>query len=118
MQASLALAMGIFIAFVPLVGVHTLMALGLAFLLRLNPLIVLLGTQISNPLTFPLQLFLSVQAGHLLLHGTFVQMEFSPHTDWIGLYLFPLALGSAVLGTVFSVMLFFGSQRILRRWTG
>lgn len=116
-QASFALAAGIFIAFVPLVGVHTVMALGVAFLLRLNPLIVLLGTQVSNPLTFPLQLFVSVQAGHLLLHGSFVQIEFSSHTDWIGSYLLPLALGSAVLGVVFSVVLFFGSHRILRRWT-
>jgi uncharacterized protein (DUF2062 family) len=113
-EIAFALALGIFIAFVPMIGVHTVMAFLMAFLFRVNPLIVLLGTQISNPFTFPFQLFVSAQTGNLLLHGTLIRIELSGE-DWVGRYLVPLLTGSLVLGVICSVLFYFGSYGILKR---
>lgn len=44
-------AIGVAISFTPLLGLHWVMALALAFLLKLNKLDVLLGTLVVNPLT-------------------------------------------------------------------
>lgn len=54
-RAALAFALGVFIAWTPVLGLHTLIALGLAFLLGLNRLAVLAGTFVNNPWTiFPI----------------------------------------------------------------
>lgn len=110
-----ALALGIFIAFLPMVGVHTIMAFGLAFFLRLNPLVVFLGTQISNPLTFPFQLFISAQAGNLVLHGSFLRIRFSGDIDWVNTYLIPLIAGSLMLGALCSALSYVWSYRLLKK---
>jgi uncharacterized protein (DUF2062 family) len=51
-RVALAFAIGIFLAFFPVFGIHTLMALGLAWALRLNRVAVLAGTFTNNPWTF------------------------------------------------------------------
>ena len=50
-RTAAAFALGVFLGFSPFFGVHTLAALGLAFLLRLNRLAVLFGTFVLNPWT-------------------------------------------------------------------
>jgi uncharacterized protein len=103
-RVAAAVALGTLIAFVPMVGVHTIMALGLASLIRLNPLVVLLGTQISNPLTFPFQLFISAEVGSLILHGRRLALEFNRNTDYLNLYITPILVGSIVLGIIASCL--------------
>src|ERR1035441_11014959 len=46
-------AIGVAISFTPLFGLHWIIALLLAFILRLNKVDVLLGTLVVNPLTIP-----------------------------------------------------------------
>jgi len=50
-RTALAFAVGVGVAFCPLVGLHTLIALALAFPLRLNRLAVIAGTFANNPYT-------------------------------------------------------------------
>jgi uncharacterized protein (DUF2062 family) len=50
-RAALAFALGVFIAFSPFLGIHTAIALGLAFLFRLNRVAILAGTFTNNPWT-------------------------------------------------------------------
>ena len=50
-RTAAAFSLGLFLGFSPLIGLHTLLGLGLAFLLRLNRLAVLLGTFVLNPWT-------------------------------------------------------------------
>lgn len=114
-EIAFAVALGTFIAFIPMVGVHTALAFISAYILRINPLIVLLGTQISNPLTFPFQLFVSAQAGHIILHGTLISMTFKPDTDWIKTYIIPLLTGSVVLGIIGSFAAYGGTYLIVRK---
>ncbi|HEY6065986.1 MAG TPA: DUF2062 domain-containing protein [Thermoanaerobaculia bacterium] len=52
-RVAAALALGIGVGFSPFMGVHFLIAIGLAFLLRLNRIDALLGTLAGNPWTLP-----------------------------------------------------------------
>ena len=100
-EIALGVAIGIFVAFIPLFGTHTVTAIALASLLRVNTLIVLLGTQISNPLTFPFQLFASAEIGSLILHGSFLEIKFSYEISaLLSHYLLPIIIGGLVLGIV------------------
>ena len=100
-EIALGIAIGIFVAFIPLFGTHTVTAIALASLLRVNTLIVLLGTQLSNPLTFPFQLFASAEIGSLILHGRFLEIKFSYEiSSLLSHYLLPIIIGGLVLGVV------------------
>jgi uncharacterized protein (DUF2062 family) len=50
-RAALSFAIGVYIAFFPVWGIHTLMALGIALLFRLNRSAIVLGAWINNPWT-------------------------------------------------------------------
>jgi uncharacterized protein len=102
-EIAMGLALGVLIAFVPVMGTHTILAIGLASLLRLSPLIVLVGTQISNPLSYPFQLFLCAEVGNLILKGYFLEITFSKNFKYLlSHYLWPIVVGSVVLGMLAS----------------
>ena len=63
-QLAMAFALGVFVGVSPFLGLHTLMALGFSYLLRLNKPAILLGTMIFNPLFAPFQNHNSVEADH------------------------------------------------------
>lgn len=116
-EIALGVAVGIFVAFIPFVGTHTLTAVALASLLRVNTLIVLLGTQISNPLTLPFQLFLSAEVGSLLLKGKFLEITFSGEfITLLGHYVAPIIVGGFVLGIVCSIVSFLLVRGLLTRY--
>jgi uncharacterized protein len=48
-RTALAFSIGIFIAFSPLLGLHTILATAIAFLFRLNKVAIYTGTFINNP---------------------------------------------------------------------
>ena len=50
-KIALACAIGFFVAFFPVFGIHTVMALGLAWIFRVSPAITLAATFINNPWT-------------------------------------------------------------------
>lgn len=109
------IAAGVFIAFIPFFGTHTITAIGAAQVLRLNTLIVILGTQISNPLSFPFQIFLSAEIGSLLLKGQLIKMNYSESVSLLQHYLPPILVGSLVLSVVASVLSFFLIKFLLMR---
>src|SRR5262245_52879944 len=51
-RIAVAFALGVFIAFSPLIGLHTAMVFLFASLLRLNTIAVLVGSLLNNPWTF------------------------------------------------------------------
>jgi uncharacterized protein (DUF2062 family) len=103
-QIALAIALGNFIGFMPIIGTHTVIAIGLAFIFRLNLLIVILGTQISNPISYPFQLFISAETGNLILNGKFLEIEFSKEINYLSHYLLPIIVGSPILGIIVSFL--------------
>jgi len=75
--AAAAVFLGIFIGIVPIYGLQTLAAMGVAFLLRLNKPLTVAGTFINNPLLQPLIVFSSVELGCLLRVGSFQPLNLS-----------------------------------------
>lgn len=63
-KISLGLACGVFTSFSPFFGLHIVVAMGLASLLRANVLSSAIGTFIGNPITFPFIAYISVGVGH------------------------------------------------------
>ena len=70
-RASAAVFLGIFIGIVPIYGLQTLAAVGVALLFRLNKPLTVTGTFINNPLLQPLIIVSSVELGCLLREGSF-----------------------------------------------
>jgi uncharacterized protein (DUF2062 family) len=66
-RVAAAIALGIGVGFSPFVGVHFLIAIGLAFLFRLNRIDALLGQFVGNPWTLPPVYAAGYALGRLLL---------------------------------------------------
>ncbi len=115
-EIALGIALGNFVGFIPVMGTHTIVAIGLAYVLRLNTLIVLLGTQISNPISYPFQLFITAEVGSLIMHGRFIEMKFSKNiTYYLDNFVWPIIVGSAVLGVIVSAFSYYLVSRFLKK---
>lgn len=114
-EISIGFAIGILVAFVPVFGTHTILAIGLSAIFRLNPIIVLLATQISNPITYPLQLFLCAEVGNLILKGYFLEIKFTKDINLLSHYLLPIIVGSAIVGIPISSFSYFLLKWILNK---
>ena len=125
-RVAAAFAIGVFIAFFPILGIHTAMALAIAIALRLNKVAILAGAWINNPWT----LAPMYTAGTLL--GCAV-LGVSPASlgavDWgltgrafhaslaAGLrpLILPFVLGNLLLGTAAAGFAFLGLRSLLAR---
>ncbi len=66
------LAFGVAVSFTPLIGLHILLAIGLAWAARFNVVAAVIGTAVGNPWTFPLIWLLTYRVGGWLIgtgHG-------------------------------------------------
>jgi len=115
-EIAFAVALGNFVGILPLVGLHTVVAIGLAHLLRLNVMIVFLGTQISNPISFPFILFISAQIGSLMLSGTLLKITFTTDFGILKTYVMPTILGGIMLGLAVSSVSYVLTLKIARRF--
>jgi hypothetical protein len=106
-RAALAFALGVFIACTPLLGLHALIALGLAFLLGLNRLAMLAGTFVNNPWTLVPIYTTAVSFGMVLLGVSPEPPSLEGLTTWTGAgeflarcrpFLAPLLVGTLALG--------------------
>ncbi len=111
-----AVALGNFVGILPILGLHTVVAIGLAYLLRLNIAIVFLGTQISNPLSFPFLLFISAQIGSLVLHGSLLPIELTTDLQVLKGYVLPTITGSVVLGGAVSAVSYVVTLKLANRF--
>ena len=102
----IAVGVGVFIGCTPLYGLHLLLSVMAADLLRLNRLKVYLAANISNPLMLPFLIFAEVQTGAWLRSGRVhaLTREAIAATDpWtFGL---DLVVGSLAVGAVLAVTL-------------
>jgi uncharacterized protein (DUF2062 family) len=79
-RAAAAVFSGLFIGIVPIYGLQTLAAVGVAFLFKLNKPLTVAGTFISNPLLQPFIVFSAVELGCLLRLGSFQPLTLSALT--------------------------------------
>jgi uncharacterized protein (DUF2062 family)/trans-aconitate methyltransferase len=76
-RAAAAVFLGIFVGIVPIYGLQTLAAVGVALLFRLNKPLTVAATFINNPLLQPVIVFSSVELGCLLRLGSFQPLTLS-----------------------------------------
>lgn len=92
-------AVGVFISFTPFFGLHTPMAIAIAFLFRLNKITCITGAWVNTPLTVVPALAASYKLGELILGNEPLQFRVTS-LEWDSLkeYASALLLGSSVIG--------------------
>jgi hypothetical protein len=114
-RAALAFAIGVFIAWTPVLGLHTLLALGVAFLFGLNRVAMLTGTFVNNPWTIvPIysssawigSLLTGTDAGLPRLHEQTSWESFSSFIVQVRPWIVPMTTGTLVLGSLCALLSF------------
>ncbi len=130
-RTALAFSVGVFIAFTPLLGLHTILATLVAFSFRFNKVAIYAGTFVNNPfLTLVPIIFVSYAVGATLLGRPValpaegVALLRDPHiltaSYWQELWarfwdlLLPFALGGALLSAVCSLAAYPVTLKLLR----
>ncbi|MBN2332056.1 MAG: DUF2062 domain-containing protein [Deltaproteobacteria bacterium] len=111
------LAAGIFVAFSPLLGIHTALAIALAFLLRGNRLAAVLASWVCNPVSLIPILYLDFRVGELLL-GADIPFPANLHSlrDIIqagSQVAWPLLLGGHLIGLTLALISFPLAQMVI-----
>jgi uncharacterized protein (DUF2062 family) len=115
-RLALAVALGALVAPTPVLGLHTWMAVGLAFLLRVNRLAAFLGSNLANPVTMAPIVWLDVRVG-AVLSGREGPLWRPGELDWEmvrDLYL-EAWLGAAVLGPLLALVSYLVTRALLVR---
>lgn len=131
-RTALAFSIGVFIAFSPFLGLHTIMALALAFLFRFNKIAIFTGTFVNNPFLTLVPIILASYAIGAFVTGRPLglppeSLELLKHPRltsgdyWRTLFidnarnvLLPFAIGGTLLSVVCSVAAYPLTLRLLR----
>lgn len=118
-RTALAFAAGVFIAFSPFLGLHTLIAIAVAFAFRLNRVAVLAGAWINAWALAPCYAF-GTFIGALMLGvdtGDLQAIDWSQGiealTSTLGTLFWPIMLGNTILGAVVAVPAYGLSRKFL-----
>lgn len=117
---------GVYLAFHPLLGLHTLMALGIAFAFRLSRAAVLIGIYVNNPWTIAPMYIAGTTVGCWILG---VPLDGLGAIQWdlgslafykvllvsLRPYLWPFVVGNTILGIVFGLAAYFAMRWFLER---
>ncbi|HEY0406707.1 MAG TPA: DUF2062 domain-containing protein [Pyrinomonadaceae bacterium] len=131
-RTALAFSIGVFIAFSPFLGLHTIMATALAFAFRFNKIAIYAGTFVNNPfLTLVPIILASYAAGAFVLGRPLrlpaegMELLMHPHLFtnawWRQLFrqgsdvLLPFSIGGMLLSVVCSLAAYPLTLRFLRR---
>jgi hypothetical protein len=111
-EIALGVAVGVFIGITPLYGFHTILAVLAALLIpRTHKIAIIIGSNISLPITAPFISWTGYQIGRFLLNKNFPDIRLSTlkHFSYkeIGDILYPLFLGSFILGIIGAFVFYF-----------
>jgi uncharacterized protein (DUF2062 family) len=113
-------ATGAMMAVLPLYGVKTILCLGLAKVLRLQPLVVIGVSSLCTPPVGPALAAVSIVIGHVLLHQQWASWwelhEMVDHNWWQALRALAVdwVLGSVLLGTFLATIAYFATRSLTR----
>ncbi len=101
-------AVGVFIGITPLFGLHTPMAIALAFIFRLNKLTTITGSWLNTPFTVLPVLMASYRLGEFVLRRPPKSVSFEI-LDWHHLkgYATALFIGSSIIGLATALVAYF-----------
>jgi uncharacterized protein (DUF2062 family) len=125
-RTALAFGIGLWLAFSPLLGLHTVMALAIAFTFRLSRAAMLLGVYTNNPWTLAPMYLAGTWLGCLLMG---VPADHLMEIDWEGSgrefyrrllaafrpFLWPYVVGNTVMGIVCGAVGYWVMRRLLER---
>jgi uncharacterized protein len=125
-RVALSFAIGVFIAFSPVLGIHTGLALGLAFAFRLNRVAILTGAWINNPWTIAPMYLAGTLLGCALLGVPSAGLEsinwnlhgrafYAALLEGLRPYLLPYLVGNTLLGLVFGALAYLLVRSVLER---
>ena len=106
-------AVGVFISFTPLFGLHTAIAIVAAFLFRLNKLTCITGSWVNTPLTVPPVLVVSYKLGRVFLGRSPRELHIKNELSWQyamnlldkhGTY---LLIGTSIIGLFAAIVSYF-----------
>jgi uncharacterized protein len=125
-RTALAFSVGVFLGFSPFIGLHTVLALAIAFLFRLNRLAVLIGAYVNMPWTYAPVASFGTALGFYAL-GTESRL---PTIDWgstsnesfwrqmfsdVHHLLLPFVVGNLIIATLAGLVSYLIVRRILVR---
>lgn len=121
-RTALAFAIGVFIAFSPTYGLHTLSVVFCAWAFRLNFLALFLGALINNPWTL-----IPILGGTLWTGVLLLDIPSTPAIDWehvttetlwhtVSPYILPFVLGGCVLGAAAALIAYPLARWVLSRY--
>lgn len=117
-----AFSLGVFIGMSPLLGIHTVLGIAVAWLLKLNRLVTLVGVYVTNPWTIvPIYTF-GTWLGVKMLRTEHI----IPVIDWSRLtlkvlisdfkpFIVPFFVGNTALGIVFAALSYFLIYQAVKR---
>ena len=118
-EIALGVAIGVFIGITPLYGLHTVMVIGVALVIkRVNKIAMLLGTSISTTPTVPFITWAGYSLGRFMLGDQYPPLRWDLFKNvfhqglWelyqiiLALY-YPLFLGSVVMGSLLALIFYF-----------
>jgi len=129
-RIALAFAVGVFLAFSPLLGLHTVLGIAIAFIFGLNRVAVLLGVFVNNPWTLVPIYTAGAYLGELLVdlppapgYPDFGWSRLWTARYWVDLaahwrLLVPVALGSTVLAVLVALLSYPLALYVLRQRRG
>ncbi|MEM7482155.1 MAG: DUF2062 domain-containing protein [Acidobacteriota bacterium] len=109
-------ALGVFIGSLPIYGLHLVLCVAFARLLRLSRVRTYLAAHVNNPFTAPLLVTAQLAVGHRLLDGDWPTFDLRalPSVGRLGAH---LVVGSLVVGVVLAVLLSLLALAISSRWS-
>lgn len=114
-------SVGVFIGMSPLIGIHTLLGLAVAWLFRLNRLVILIGVYMTNPWTIvPIYTFGTWVGARLMNVDNLI-----PYIDWSNITLFgfinefrplilPFITGTTLIGFISAVISYFAIYKTVK----
>ena len=124
-RPALAFGIGVWIAFFPLLGSHTLLALAVGFTFGLSRAALLVGAYVTNPWTLaPFFLAGTIFGCWLLgvpldrvnqIYVGYDQMSAESIANGLGPYLLPFLVGNLVIGTCGGLLSYLGLRTVLER---
>jgi len=111
-EIALGIAIGVFIAILPLYGFHTILVIIAALLIRrANKIAILLGTSISTVFTFPFITWGGYSIGRKILGNDYppLQWQTFKYFSFKALlhFYYPLFIGSVILGLALAAVFYF-----------
>jgi predicted LPLAT superfamily acyltransferase/uncharacterized protein (DUF2062 family) len=113
-----ALGLGVFVGCTPLFGFHTLIVAALALILRLNVVIMWIGTHVSTPIVAPLVILAEIWIGRNWLH---IPGEGAKHDfyQWVaGSLVLGVAGGLATAAVTYALVWYYQNRKPRSNWTG